>query len=294
MTWLVVLGFGLAIGLVLGGLGGGGAILTVPVLVFALDESAAAATTGSLVIVGLAAATGAIAHVRAGGVDWRTGLLLAGAGVPGAWLGAHLASVVDERVLLTGFAALMVLAGVMMAKPECGRRCRAARAAEAARDAAYRALTAPDTTPGTAPDTAPGATGATAVLAPPAATTRVSWRALLAVGTAIGFVTGFFGVGGGFVIVPALVLVLKVRIRLAVGTSLVVVALNALISLAARAATAEFDWAVILPFAAAAMAGTLLGRTVADRLPAPALRRGFALLLIAVAAYTAWQSLAGA
>ena len=108
----------------------------------------------------------------------------------------------------------------------------------------------------------------------------------------MGFLTGFFGVGGGFVIVPALVLVLGLPMQQAVGTSLLVVAANSATALASRAGVAHFDWAVIVPFTLAAMIATLLGKRVADRLPATRLKRGFAVLLVIVAVYTAWQSIA--
>jgi uncharacterized membrane protein YfcA len=109
----------------------------------------------------------------------------------------------------------------------------------------------------------------------------------------VGLLTGFFGVGGGFVIVPALVLVVQLPMRRAVGTSLLIVAANSATSLATRLGTAHFDWAVIVPFTLAAIAATLLGKRVADRLPHRQLTLGFAVLLGLVAVYTGAQSLHG-
>ncbi|MGH8967896.1 MAG: TSUP family transporter, partial [Actinomycetes bacterium] len=109
-------------------------------------------------------------------------------------------------------------------------------------------------------------------------------------GLAVGFLTGFFGVGGGFVIVPVLVLALGLPMPAAVGTSLAIMAINSAASLAARAGQAHFDWALIVPFTIAAMAGSLAGKAIADRLPNTTLNRAFALLLFAVAAYIAINS----
>ncbi|MBD3782344.1 MAG: sulfite exporter TauE/SafE family protein, partial [Micrococcales bacterium] len=100
----------------------------------------------------------------------------------------------------------------------------------------------------------------------------------------------FFGVGGGFIIVPALVLVLGLPMQSAVGTSLLIVAANSATSLVARLGSIHVDWSVILPFTAAAMVATVAGKQVADRLPARRLKIGFAVLLLLVAGYTAWRS----
>ena len=244
---LVVLG--LVVGLVLGGLGGGGAILTVPVLVFVIGQSPGMATASSLVIVGLAAVVGVLGAARNGGVSWRTGLGLGAAGLPAAWLGSRLNPLVDGNLLLVGFAVIMLAAAVGMFRSQR--------------------------------DPAPSARQRSRL---------ASVAAVLGSGLAVGFVTGFFGVGGGFVVVPALVVVLGLPMDLAVGTSLVVVALNAGVALLARIGTTHLDWAVVVPFALAAMAATLLGRRVADRLPSVRLRQAFGVLLVLVAAYTLVQS----
>lgn len=271
VLWLAVLG--LAIGLVLGGLGGGGAILTVPALVFIAGQSAAQATTSSLVIVGAAAVTGAASHVRSGTVAWRTGLFFGAAGIPAAWLGSHLSHAVDGSVLLLGFSLLMTAAAVAMLRPV----------------AATRPASAPvPVTVGAPPSEHTARVDQDRVVAQCSRCGR--WPLVVGAGLGVGFLTGFFGVGGGFVIVPALVLVLGLPMPMAVGTSLVVVAINSATSLIARGATAQFDWSVIVPFAVAAMLGAVLGRRVADRLPAARLRRAFAVLLLLVAAYTVWHS----
>ena len=137
---------------------------------------------------------------------------------------------------------------------------------------------------------APGATGAMGV------GVRLRLDAptiakVVAAGTAVGFFTGLFGVGGGFIIVPALTLLLAFPMPKAIGTSLLIIAINCAWALLARVGHTEVDWAVTVPFAIAALAGVVTGTRIADRLPAQTLLRWFAGLLVAVAAYTAVSSL---
>ncbi|MGW5420116.1 sulfite exporter TauE/SafE family protein [Streptomyces sp. NPDC003943] len=121
--------------------------------------------------------------------------------------------------------------------------------------------------------------------APEGAAVRRSAPAVAGAGAGLGAVTGVLGVGGGFLTVPALVQVVGLRMRPAVGTSLLVVAVNALAALLARSGTAApLDWAVVAPFAGAAVLGAWDGRRLAGRIPADRLRRAFGLLLLAVAA----------
>lgn len=110
---------------------------------------------------------------------------------------------------------------------------------------------------------------------------------MLAAGTLVGFFTGLFGVGGGFIIVPALTLLLGFAMPEAIGTSLLIIAINAAIALAARSGITAVDWSVTVLFTLAALVGVLAGRRTADRLPARTMLRAFAVLLIAVGAYTA-------
>ena len=248
---------GAAVGLVLGALGGGGSVLTVPALVFVLGLTAQEATTGSLIIVGLTAAAAAIGHARAGHVQWKRGLLLAGAGVPAALLGTAANRLVDQNVLLLAFAALMLVAAIGML------------------------ITSPGSGDDASEERGNGPSGGALWL-------RVLWAGLL-----IGALTGFFGVGGGFVIVPVLVVALHFPIATAVGTSLVVIALNSGVSLAARLGSASIAWDVIAPFTAAAVVGSFAGKRVADRLPATALTRAFAVLLVLVAGYVAVRAVLG-
>ena len=266
MTLVVLLLLGLLIGAVLGGLGGGGAILTVPALVYVVGQSASDATTSSLVIVGATAGFGVLPYLKSKRVRWGTGLTFGIVGLPAAWLGTLLNRRVDENVLLLAFSVLMVVAALAMIGV---------------------------VTPSEKDDDDDEGEDADAADQDEDESRKPSRLAIIATALAVGLLTGFFGVGGGFVVVPALVLVLRLPIQLAVGTSLVIVALNSATSLAARIGAANFDWGIIVPFTLAAMIATFLGKRVADRLPATQLKQGFAFLLILVAAYTAWQSATG-
>ena len=110
---------------------------------------------------------------------------------------------------------------------------------------------------------------------------------VLGLGTVVGFITGFFGVGGGFVVVPALVLALGFDMAEAVGTSLLVIAINSAVALAIRVSTTGIDWSVAVPFTIAGLLGVSVGKTIADRLPTVTLVRWFVGLLVVLATYVA-------
>jgi uncharacterized membrane protein YfcA len=113
---------------------------------------------------------------------------------------------------------------------------------------------------------------------------------IVVAGTAVGFLTGLFGVGGGFVIVPALALALELPMPQAIGTSLVVIAVNSAVALTTRIATTSIDWHITLPFTVAAVAGVLTGGRIAATLDPQRTLRAFAALLVAVATYTALRA----
>jgi len=262
---------GFVVGLSLGALGGGGSILAVPVLVYAAGQEPQQATATSLLLVGTASLVGLGPHLRAGRVRAGTGIAFAGAGVPGSLLGSAVNEGLDPDVLLLGFSVLIVVAAWRMLTgcPTC-TKVGEDRATAAAGDP-------------------PGAgAGGVAVRA------RVDTRrvvAVVAAGTGVGFLTGLFGVGGGFVIVPALTLLLHLPMPVAIGTSLLVIAGSSAVALAARIATTTIDWGVTIPFTIAAVAGVLTGGHVAGRVDPERSLRWFAALLVAVATYTALDAL---
>ena len=262
MRALLASPLGFLIGLSLGALGGGGSILAVPALVYAAGQDPKAATATSLFLVGSASLVGMGTHWRAGRVHVGTGVVFGLTGIGGSLAGSALNHRVDPDVLLLGFAGLVGVAAWRMLTgcPTCTNVGEA------------RELT--------------GGPGATATLQRQRVDAGTVLTVLVA-GTGVGFLTGLFGVGGGFVIVPALALGLKLPMPQAIGTSLLVIAINSAVALTTRLATTSIDWHITLPFTIAAVAGVLAGGKVADRLDAERSLRWFAGLLVAVAAYTA-------
>jgi uncharacterized membrane protein YfcA len=262
---LLVSPLGFLIGVSLGALGGGGSILAVPILVYAAGESPQVATTTSLIVVGSASLFGMFAHWRAGRVRVLPGVMFGLAGVGGSLIGTRLNHSVDPNVLLLAFAGLMVIAAwrmwVNQTEPGAG-------------DEDFELY----------PDPGPEVSGTVQVATRTKVTATVVAKVLLA-GTIVGFITGFFGVGGGFVVVPALVLALDFEMPEAVGTSLLVIAINSAVALAGRIGTTTVDWGVAAPFTIAALLGVSVGKNIADRLPTVTLVRWFVGLLLVLAAY---------
>ncbi|WP_327084924.1 sulfite exporter TauE/SafE family protein [Nonomuraea sp. NBC_01738] len=245
----VVAALGLVIGVVLGLLGAGGSILAVPALVYGGGVPMAAAVPAALAVVGVSALAGLPQRVRAGLVRWPIAGVFGVAGLPAAFAGAAVGRLLPERWLMAGFTVLMTVVAVRMflRQKEGGGACR----------------------------TDVGS---------------VDWRhclprALLA-GAGVGLLTGLFGVGGGFVIVPALTLLLGLSAPEAVATSLVVVMLNSAWGLLAHAGTGAgaVNWAMVGAFAAAATLASLVAGRIAPRVPAVPLRRAFATVVLLTAA----------
>ncbi|HLI41332.1 MAG TPA: sulfite exporter TauE/SafE family protein [Streptosporangiaceae bacterium] len=293
MIWVLAWAIpaGLAIGMSLGALGGGGSVLTVPALVYLLHQNAHAATTASLIIVGLTAAAGAAGHWRAGRVKVAEGTVFGLLGVAGSYAGSRASAAVSQHVLLAAFAGLMVIAaGAML-------RGRSAPAARPSPPAARGAASGAGVAAGRASAVPPARRAARGGLPGPADGSGTAWRVrdglrVAGAATVVGLLTGFFGVGGGFVIVPALVLALGFGMATAVGTSLLVIAISSAAALAARAGSGfGLDWALVAAFSGAAIAGTLAGKRIADRVTGRALTVAFACLLAALASYMLARSL---
>lgn len=254
------------IGLILGALGGGGSVLAVPVLVYAAGQDPKAATTTSLVLIGVASVVGIGSHWRAGRVRLGTALVLGLCGVGGSVAGTQLNRHADPDLLLLGFSGVLIVAAWRM-RIGCPTCTRSGERLELGR---------------------PGSTHpvvGVATLAPP----RIDFQAVVKVlgaGTILGFMTGLFGVGGGFVIVPALALVLGFSMPEAIGTSLLIVAINSAVGVMTRFAMGGIDWTVTLPFTVTAVVGVIMGGRVADRLDPKRSLHWFSVLLVAVAIYT--------
>lgn len=276
MRALLASPLGFLIGLSLGALGGGGSILAVPALVYAAGQGPKAATSTSLLLVGITALVGMVTHLRAGRVRVSLGVAFGLTGVGGSIAGTALNHRLDADVLLLAFSGVVIVAAWRMS-------------------AGHIRTPAPAAAAGVVPALA-GASGASA---PADRVTSAGFGRfvsgldptqvvlVLVTGTGVGFLTGLFGVGGGFVIVPALVLVLRLPMPEAVGTSLLIIAINSSVALATRLATTSIDFGVALPFLVAAIIGVVAGGRLSGRLDPHRSRVWFAGLLVAVAIYVA-------
>lgn len=240
MTFGLALGLMLAvlIGLSLGMLGSGGAIVTLPVLVYVAGIPAQQAVGMSMAVVGGTSLVGAVLKYRLRHFDARATLLFAVTGVVGAYLGAGLTHLLAPDVLMLLFACLMLAVGAAMLR----------RRGEKDRPGGCRPVRC------------------------------------LVIGAAVGLLTGFLGVGGGFLIVPALILFASVETEKAIGSSLAIVALNSLSGLAGQLRYTELNYGVTLAFLGVALPGMLTGLMISKHLPEQTLRKGFAWFIIAVAA----------
>jgi uncharacterized protein len=280
MRVLLTLPLGLLIGVALGSLGGGGSILAVPALVYGVGLGARQAITTSLVMVGISALAGLLSHLRHGQVQVSAGLWFGITGVGGSLLGSRLNRAIDPQVLLLVFSFVMLAAAWRM-------WATARRSSPAVAPAVRGTGGGPAPSPPRAPGLLHGA------VPDEDRRSRLALVAgFVAAGTVVGFLTGFFGVGGGFVIVPALVLVLRFDMVAAVGTSLLVIAINSATALATRLATTGVAWHVALPFAVAGMVGAVAGHRLTRRAPSATLVRWFIVLLVSVAVYTLARSAA--
>ena len=253
MTALVVV-LAVLVGVLLGLLGGGGSILTVPLLAYVAGLPTREAIAASLVVVGVTSLVATVSHARAGRVQWRTGLTFGAAGMASAYAGGRLGEHVPDGVLMVSFALVMLAAGVAMLR---GR----GRASETSH---------------------PMAVGKA-----------------VAYGAAVGLLTGFLGAGGGFLIVPALTLFGGLAMPVAVGTSLLVIAMNSAAGLVGHLSATPIPWGLAVMVTAAAVVGSLAGGRLATRVRPEALRRGFGWFVLAMAAYifveevpdSTWQAL---
>ena len=238
----VALALSVLIGLSLGLLGGGGSILTVPILSYVAGMSTKAAIASSLFVVAVTSSVAVVAHARARRVRWQTGVVFGAAGMAGAYGGGFLAAFVPARALMILFGAMMAATALAMLRP-----------------------------------------GKPAAASSPRADVPIA--KILVDGVVVGVVTGLVGAGGGFLVVPALVLLGGLSMQTAVGTSLLVIAMKSFAGLAGHLAHVELDWPLTLAVTGAAIAGSLLGGRLVDRIPPQMLRRGFGLFIAAMSVF---------
>lgn len=271
--WPLGLLFGAIIGLSLGLTGGGGSIFAVPLLVYGMSLPAREAVGISLASVGTTALVGFFDRLRTGQVEMRTGLLFAAAGMLGAPLGTWLTKFLPDPVLLSLFAGLMIVVAVRMW-----------RQASLAQKLSVVCTTPDDRDQPTCRRDETGMLvleSRCAVL-------------LLLVGVVTGVLSGLFGVGGGFVIVPALVLFSGMSIHRAVGTSLLVISLVSASGVASHVlAGRDVPLGLTTLFAAGGVIGLLLGSQIGRRLSGPVLQKVFVVAILAVAAFVLVRNLSG-
>lgn len=245
VTTALVLALSMLIGVSLGVLGGGGSILTVPILVYVAGMEPKEAIAASLFVVGVTSAAGAISHARGGRVRWRTGLLFGAAGLVGAFLGGLLGGHLPGELLLVAFALMMVATSVAMIR---GRKVDESKA--------HRELPV--------------------------------FRVLLD-GLVVGVVTGLVGAGGGFLVVPALALLGGLPMAVAVGTSLLVIAMKSLGGLAGYLSSVHLDWGLVAAVTLAAVVGSVVGGRLAGRIPEARLREGFGWFVLVMGGFVLAQ-----
>ncbi len=269
MLGLAIL-FGGFVGFALGLTGGGGGIFAVPLLVYGLGEGARSAVGVSLASVGGTAFFGVVPRIVRGEVELRTGFLFAVAGMLGAPIGTYLSSLLAETTLLVLFAMLMLVVAWRMWDQS---KVALAGAGEGQELCPPNGSTCQRDEQGTLRLTSPCA------------------MLLAAIGLMTGVLSGMFGVGGGFVIVPALVLFSGMKIHNAVATSLLVIFLVSVSGVASYlAAGSELSWEITMQFLFGGFAGMWAGGKVAKRLKGPTLQKVFAMGVIVVALFVISKS----
>ena len=251
METSVVIGLALAVlvGLSLGLMGGGGSILTVPILTYVLGMEPREAIAASLFIVGVTSAVSVLSHARAGRVRWKTGLVFGLAGMAGAFAGGLLGGLIPGVVLMVLFAVMMIATATAMIR---GRKKAAGGDGEPK---------------------------------------ELPMLRIVLDGFVVGIATGLVGAGGGFLIVPALNLLGGLPMAIAVGTSLLVIAMKSFAGLAGYLFSTAVNWPIVLAFTGVAVAGSFIGATLAGRIPEKALRRGFGVFVLVVGAFVLVQEI---
>jgi hypothetical protein len=237
----------LAIGISLGLLGGGGSILTVPILRYVLGMEAHDAIAVSLLVVGVTSAAAVIPHARRGRVRWRTAGVFGVAGMLGAFGAGQIAHLIPAAILLALFGAMMFVTAVAMLKG--------------------RAVAATD----------------------PKRTGELPWMKVIGEGLVVGASAGLVGAGGGFLVVPALVLLGGLPMEIAVGTSLVVISMQSLAGFAGHWGHVEIDWTLAGLVTGFAVIGSFIGSWMATRIAPARLRKGFAWFVVAMAFFLLGQ-----
>lgn len=232
---------GCFVGSVLGFIGAGGAMLTVPILIYLFDFTPVHATTAALLVVFLAAAFGLIPKLKSGDVQVRIALSIWALGLVTNLGGAILAKHLSDTFIITGFAIILVLAGASMLRAPIQNK----------------------------------------------AEKKIPLIILVGISLVIGSMTGIFGIGGGFLAIPVLVIFFHTPQVKAAGTSLFIIAINCLTSfIGHKSLWHEVDWKIPLLIAIAAIIVSTIASNYASKVPVAILRKGFAFLLFSIAAFS--------
>ena len=236
----------LVIGLTLGMLGSGGSAITVPVLIYLVGHAAKQSIAESMAIVGLISIAAAIPYARSKQIDWRSVWYFGIPGMLGTFVGAWLGGLSSEALQLVVFGGVLLLAAYMMLRKQ--------KSSEPASQETAELHQSP------------------------------LWKVALE-GTVVGIVTGFVGVGGGFLIVPALVIFGRLPMRIAIGTSLVIIAMKSAIGFAKYQQylmnhDMSVDIQTVAIFVLLGVIGSVVGKSINSRLNQLALKQTFAVFLI--------------
>jgi len=247
---------GLVTGMLLGIFGSGGSIITMPALLYLLDVEPKSAIAMSLGIVAITATITALQHWRHGNVDLKITAVFGLFGVAGTYAGALVGVVTPVVIQLSVFALVMYAAAWKMIKPSPQHK----------------------------------SVGAAAADCPDGHCDDLQYGHIALHGIAVGVLTGIVGVGGGFLIVPALVLLSGLSMKRAVGTSLSIVSLKSFAGFAGYAGSVAIDYQLMGLFTAIAVVGSVAGSQLGHRLPADLLKKGFGGFLLLVASYILFKS----
>ena len=247
------------VGISLGLIGGGGSILTVPILVYVMGVNPVLATSYSLFIVGSTSLVGAYNNYRSGWVDIKIALLFGISSITTVFITRKILMPLIPRVLFSNvhfhvtqelatmilFAVLMLLASIAMIKNNGEETGSAEHTADAS----------------------------------------VKIFKLLLYGIAIGLVTGFLGAGGGFLLIPALVLLIKMPMKKAIGTSLLIIALNSLIGFTGDIGHFVIDWKFLIIITLIAIAGVFIGGFLSKKIDGERLKKAFGWFVLVMGIY---------
>lgn len=243
-----MLGFILAglTGLSLGLLGGGGSILTVPILVYVVGMDTKVAVALSLAVVGTTTLFGTLGHLKNKNVNIKLALFFGVIAIPSTFLGSYLSQFVSGAVQLIIFATIMIVAAVFMYKGK-----------KDLDESEFEQNTA----------------------------------LVLLSGSLVGLLTGFIGVGGGFLIVPALIFFTGTNMKEAVGTSLFIITINSFFGFISYLNIVTIPWEFLIKFTGCSIIGILIGAKLVKYVPQKKLRKSFAIFLVIMGCFIVYKNL---